>query len=98
MDDYDVVSTAELNGGDPDPMGNTAEGTVMARTADRTIGEKVVLVKKLREHYEADRKEYDRKLDARDAMLRTGTPPSQDGLGGEDRSYVPGGRNIVGGR
>src|SRR4051812_14676936 len=34
MDDYEVVSASELNGGDPDPTGNTAEGTVMKRTAD----------------------------------------------------------------
>lgn len=97
MDDYDVVSHSELNGGDPDPVSNTAEGTVMSRTGDRTVGERVVLVKKLREHYEADRKEYNSKLDARDEMLRKGTPPSQEGLSGET-AYVPGGKNIVAGR
>ena len=97
MDDYDVVSHAELNGGDPDPMLNTAEGTIMTRTGDSRVGEKVVLVKKLREHYEADRKEYDRKLDARDEMLRKGAPPSQEGAGGAT-TYVPGGKNIIAGR
>src|SRR5947209_2167993 len=53
MDDYEVVSHAELNGGDPDPAGNTAEGTVMQRTGDSREGHKVVLVKKLKEYYEA---------------------------------------------
>jgi hypothetical protein len=97
MDDYDVVSTAELNGGDPDQMSNLSEGTVMTRTGDSRVGEKVVLVKKLREHYEADRKEYDRRLDARDEMLRKGQPPNQEGLSGKE-AYVPGGKNIVAGR
>lgn len=99
MDDYEVVSSSELNGGDPDPTGNTAEGTVMKRTADSGIGESAVLLKKPREYYEADKKEEQKAIDARDEAMRRGPPPSsQDGLTNKDNAYVPGGRNIVGGR
>lgn len=99
MDDYEVVSSSELNGGDPDPTGNTAEGTVMKRIGDSRIGESVVLVKKPKEYYEADKKEEQKILDVRDAALRKG--PLRDGqeaISPEDNVYVPGGRNIVNGR
>lgn len=98
MDDYEVVSTSELNGGDPDPNGNTAEGTVMKRTADSGIGESAVLLKKPKAYYDADKKEEQRVIDARDEALRSGPPPGPDGLSRQDNAYVPGGRNIVGGR
>lgn len=98
MDDYEVVSASELNGGDPDPMNNTAEGTVVKRTADSRIGEGAVLLKKPKEYYNADKKEEAKVLDARDDALRSGPPASQEGLTGKDGAYVPGGRNIVGGR
>ena len=98
MDDYEVVSANELNGGDPDPLGNTAEGTVMTRTADAGIGEKTVLLKKPREYYEADKRAEQTEIDARDAILRKGAPPSESGLTSKDNAYVPGGRNIIAGK
>ena len=98
MDDYEVVSAAELNGGDPDPLGNTAEGTVMTRTADAGIGEKTVLLKKPREYYESDKRAEQKEIDARDALLRKGAPPSESGLTSKDNAYVPGGRNIIAGK
>lgn len=100
MDDYEVVSSSELNGGDPDPMGNTAEGTVMKRTADRGIGEATVLLKKPKEYYEADKKEEAQVLDERDKMLRRGPPAAEaaQGLSNADNAYVPGGRNVIGGK
>ena len=98
MDDYEVVSSAELNGGDPDPLGNTAEGTVMTRTADAGIGEKTVLLKKPREYYDADKRGEQKEIDERDKLLRKGAPPSESGLTSKDNAYVPGGRNIIAGK
>jgi len=96
-DDYEVVSSSMLNGGDPDPGGNTAEGTVMRRIGDKGIGEGMVLLRKPKPYYEADKREEAKVLDARDEALRKGPPTSQEGLSGNE-SYVPGGRNVIAGR
>ena len=99
MDDYEVVSHGELIGGDPDPAGNTADGTVMTRTADSRIGEKTVLVKKLREYYESDKREEQKLVDAREDAMRRAPPISQEeSSSGGPTAYIPGGRNIIGGR
>lgn len=98
MDDYEVVSTTELTGGDPDPTGNTAEGTVMKRVGDSRIGEGVVLVKKPREYFEADKREEQKSLDARDALLRKAPPKESGGLDASDNAYIPNGRNIIAGK
>jgi len=97
MDDYEVVSSSALNGGDPDPGANTAEGTVMRRIGDKSIGEGAVLIRKPKEYYEADKREEAKVLDARDEALRKGPPASQEGLSGQE-AYVPGGRNVIAGR
>ena len=98
MDDYEVVSHSELNGGDPDPAGNTAEGTVMQRTADKNIGEKTILLKKPKEYYQKDKAEEQALIDERDKVLRKGPLPTQDGLAASDNAYTPGGKNIIAGR
>lgn len=98
MDDYEVVSANELNGGDPDPTANIAEGTVMRRIGDKQIGEGVVLLKKPREYYESDKKEEQAILDERDKLLRKAPPTGERGLSSEDNAYIPGGRNIIAGK
>lgn len=98
MDDYEVVSSTELNGGDPDPAGNTAEGTVMQRTADKNIGEKTVLLKKPKDYYQKDKAEEQATIDERDKMLRKGALASPEGLSSADNAYTPGGKNIIAGR
>lgn len=98
MDDYEVVSSTELNGGDPDPAGNTAEGTVMTRTADRNIGEKTVLLKKPKDYYEKDKADEQAVIDERDKVLRKGPLQSPGGLTSSDNAYTPGGKNIIAGR
>ena len=84
-DDYDVVP------------GVTNEGTTETRIADKSSGERAVLLRKRKEFYESDKREEQKVLDARDEALRRAPPPSAEGLSGPE-AYVPGGRNIVGGR
>lgn len=98
-DDWDIVSTSTL-GGDPDPEKNTAEGTVMARVGDKFTGERMTLLRKPKEYYDADRKERFKRLDEIEETMRRGPPAAGgDQLGAQDNAYVPGsGRNIVGGR
>lgn len=93
MDDYSVVSANELNGA-LDPEKSTAEGTVVTRTADSTIGERVILLKKPREYYEADRKEYDAAIAAQEDTVRQGRPLTPEADNGS-HAYTPGGKNII---
>jgi hypothetical protein len=93
MDDYSVVSANELNGA-LEPEKSTAEGTVVTRTADSTVGERVVLLKKPREYYEADRKEHDHAIAAHEDTMRRGRPLTPDADNG-DHAYTPGGKNII---
>lgn len=97
MDDYDVVSANELGGGDPEPEKNASEGTTMTRIGDARAGEKVVLMKKLKTHFEADRKEHDDAIAAREDTMRKGKPLTPDANNG-DHAYTPGGKNVVNGR
>jgi hypothetical protein len=90
-DDWDVVST------DDPSMTKASEGTVMKRAVDKASGDSAVLLRKPKEFYDADQKEAKALLDAKDEDMRRGAPPSPDGLAGSE-AYVPGGRNIVGGR
>jgi hypothetical protein len=92
QDDWDVVSMDA-----PDLQTSASEGTVMKRTVDKGTGEEAILVRKRKEFYQADKMEADKLLDARDEAMRSGPPPSPEGLAGSE-AYVPGGRNIVAGR
>ncbi len=85
-DDYDVVP------------GVTSEGSTETRVADKSSGERAVLLRKPKEFYESDKRSEQKVLDARDESMRRAPPPSAEGLSGSDNAYVPGGRNIVGGR
>lgn len=76
---------------------NAGEGTVETRVVDKSVGERAVLLRKPKEFYEADKAEEQKQLDARDEALRHGAPQSSEGLSGPE-AYVPGGRNIIGGR
>lgn len=98
QDDYEVVSSTELTGGDRETLTGTAEGTVMTRTGDSRIGESVVLLKKPKNYYESDKAEEQKAIDARDAVLRKGPVNAADGLTSKDNAYVPGGKNIIAGR
>ncbi len=98
QDDYEVVSSTELTGGDAETLTGTSEGTVMKRTGDSRIGESVVLLKKPRNYYENDKAEEQKAIDARDAVLRKGPVSAPDGLTSKDNAYTPGGHNIIGGK
>lgn len=86
-DDYDVVPTFSAEGG-----GNET------RVADKSSGERAVLLRKPKEFYESDKREEQKVLDERDEMLRRGAAPNAEGLNGSDNAYVPAGRNVVGGK
>ncbi|MFA6244573.1 MAG: hypothetical protein WC655_26760 [Candidatus Hydrogenedentales bacterium] len=89
MDDWEKAPiTTEQNAG---------EGTVETRVVDKTVGERAVLLRKPKEFYEADKLEEQKVLDARDEAMRRSVLPSSEGLSGPE-AYIPGGRNIVGGR
>lgn len=77
---------------------NAGEGTVETRVVDKSVGERAVLLRKPKDFYEADKAEEQKLLDARDETMRRGAPDSQEGLSSSDNAYVPGGRNIIGGR
>lgn len=93
QDDYDVVSTTQLNGGDDK---NISEGTVATRVGDQTTGEGMVLLRKPREFFEEDQKAKADKLDELDKTMRIGPAQSAEGIGPSDHAYVPGGRNRIG--
>jgi hypothetical protein len=84
-DDWDVVPSI------------TAESGNETRVADKSSGERAVLLRKRKEFYEADKAEEQKALDARDEALRRAPPQDAQGLSGPE-AYVPGGRNIIGGR
>jgi hypothetical protein len=93
-DDYDVVHANEIGG--EDPTKSVAVGTVMNRVGDQKTGEGMVLVKKPREYFEADKKEKLAHLAALDEAMKIGPAPNAQGLGPQDNAYVPGGRNRIG--
>lgn len=84
-DDYDVVA------------GVTNDGTTETRVADKSSGERAVLLRKPKDFYESDKRSEQKVIDDRDEAMRRGAPPSAEGLAGPE-SYVPGGRNTIGGR
>lgn len=90
-EDWDVVETAS---GDVE---SAALGTQLSRVADKFSGERTVLMRKPKEFFEEDRKEKEKVLDRVEEALRSGAAPSPQGLSGPE-AYVPGGRNIIGGR
>lgn len=93
MDDWDVVSSEELNKDAP------AEGTVVKRVGDKFTGENMVLLRKRKEFHDEDQKKKQDALKEMDGALRKGLPPSNEGLGGDaNHAYIPGGRNIVNGQ
>lgn len=71
-------------------------GTVTERVVDKYTGEKAILLRKPRNYHEADiaAKEVERKKG--DATLRRGALPSPAGAAAGE-TYVPGGKNIIGG-
>ena len=89
MDDWD---TAPI-----DTEQNAGEGTVETRVVDKSVGERAVLLRKPKKFYDADKRDEQKVLDARDEAMRRAPPQSTEGLSGPE-SYVPGGRNIVNGR
>lgn len=84
-DDYEIVP------------GITNDGSTETRVADKSSGERAVLLRKPKDFYESDKRKEQEVLDARDEAMRRAAPPSAEGLAGSE-AYVPGGRNIVGGR
>ena len=76
---------------------NAGEGTVETRVVDKSAGDRAVLLRKPKEFYDADKRDEQKVLDARDEAMRRAPPQSTEGLSGPE-SYVPGGRNIVNGR
>lgn len=74
-----------------------SEGTVIKRVADKYQGENAVLLRKPKKFYQEDKAEEQKLLDKRDETMRQGALPGQEALTGSE-SYVPSGRNIVGGR
>jgi hypothetical protein len=83
-DDWDVVPSI------------TAESGNETRVADKSSGERAVLLRKPKEFYESDKLEEQKLLDARDEAMRRGAPESAEGLSSSDNAYVPGGKNIIG--
>lgn len=83
--------------------GVTTDGSVETRVADKSSGERTILLRKRRDFYEADKLEEQKLLDATDEQMRRGAAQSQEGLSGSE-AYVPGGRagrdgrNVVSGR
>lgn len=90
-DDYDVVSL-------PNDDKNISEGTVAKRVGNQSTGENMVLLRKPKEFYDEDQKAKMNKLAEQDKAMRQGAAQSADGIGPSDNAYVPGGRNIIGGR
>ena len=90
-DDYDVVQK-----GDDADIASVSDGTTVERIANKD-GARMILVRKPKEFYEADKAEAAKRIDATEESMRRGSPPSTEGLTGAD-SYVPGGKNIVSGR
>jgi hypothetical protein len=85
-DDWDVVPSI------------TAEGGNETRVVDKSSGERAVLLRKPKDFYESDKRSEQKLLDERDDSMRRGGPSSAEGLTSSDNAYVPGGRNIIGGR
>ncbi len=74
----------------------TSIGTGVERVVDKYTGEHAILLRKPRKFHEADEaaKEAERKKG--DATLRRGPLPSSNGAA--EQTYVPGGKNIIGGQ
>jgi hypothetical protein len=82
-DDWDVVPSI------------TAEGGNETRVADKSSGERAVLLRKPKDFYESDKLQEQKLLDARDEAMRRGAPESAEGLNSSDNAYVPGGKNTI---
>jgi hypothetical protein len=54
-------------------------------------------VRKPRQFYEEDKKKDAARIDATEEAMRRGPPSSNEGISGSE-AYVPGGKNVVGGR
>lgn len=77
---------------------NAGEGTVETRVVDKVVGDRAVLLRKPKHFYDSDKAAEQKVLDARDEALRHAPPPGAESLNGSDNAYLPGGRNIIGGR
>lgn len=89
-DDWDVVDGGEA-------IQNESLGTTVKRTADKQTGESAVLLRKPIKFHEEDQAQKKKAIDAQEEGLRRAAPASPEGISGPE-SYVPNGRNIVGGK
>lgn len=89
MDDYDIVTTEQVE--------SKSIGTSVERIGNKQDGERMILVRKPKEFFEADKAKEAEKIAATEEAMRRAPPPSSEGLSGPT-VYVPGGKNVVGGR
>lgn len=87
MDDYDVVSSTEMD--------SKSLGTTVERIGNQQDGEKMILVRKPKEYFEADKAKEHELIRAREKAIEKAAPPSPEGLSGPN-AYVPGGKNTIG--
>lgn len=87
-DDWEVVT------GEDQSQLNVSEGTTMRRVGNQTHGDHMVLLRKPKEYYEADKAEEQNAIKAMEEGLRQGKPPSAEALAGPHQ-YTPGGRNTI---
>lgn len=89
QDDYDIVTSEQI--------ASEGLGTAVERSASKTDGGTMVLVRKPKEFYDADKAKAQARIDAQEETMRRSAPAGAEGLSGP-HAYVPGGRNVVGGR
>jgi hypothetical protein len=89
QDDYDIVTSEEI--------ASEGLGSAVERSASKSEGGTMVLVRKPKEFYDADKRKEQAALDALEDGMRRGSVPGGEGLNGPN-AYVPGGSNIVNGR
>lgn len=95
LDDWDVVTSEQL--GDTSAK-DSQVGSGVERIVDKSTGKRAILVRKLKDYYEADKRKESERMDAIDAVMKSGQATSPEGLSGP-AAYVPsGGISIRDGR
>lgn len=97
-DDWEIVSKEDMKGL-PSQANDAGIGTQMSRVVGETASgaQSAVLVRKPREFHEEDEAKKQAAIDKREEDMRR-SAPTGDGHVDASHAYIPGGRNIIGGR
>jgi len=92
LDDWDMVTEGDL--GERDAKDKGLGSSTVERIVDKVTGKRAVLVRKLKDHYVADKAKEQAQIDDLDATIKRGGSKTPEGLSGPN-AYVPQGGIVI---